>query len=791
MLILRFQIEEGGGGGQAELLEWCNSVLNPQGITVSDFKKSWQDGRAFCGLVNALEPGSIDLDLRTPDRAGENMDCAFDLGDKLFSFARILDAEDVLEEPDDLSIMCYVSFYRGYLKNNSAFAPLCYAEGLGLTTAVTSKPAEFTVFAVNQGGERATTGKAPVRCRLIDENGEEVAKVVVADNKNGTYSCRYTSEIPGVFKLHICIRNDDIKASPFSPNVLPGEPSPGNTVASGDGLTTATAGVKAEFTIHAKDITGADITEGGTSISGALRDPTGDIPIDVKDNGDGTYSCSYVPKTSGPVQLDVNMSTKAFGEGPIAGAPFTPVIKPSTADPSRSIATGEGVEGAQSGEESNLRVQARDKFDNDLITGGDKVAATLSFQPLSGGAAVKHEVGIVDNGNGTYDLAYTPTKVGNYDLLITIDGKPIKDMPVSVSVLPGRFSPMECTFDGLDLDGNGRRIVTAGKTDTFNVIAKDANGNQLQEGGLNIEGILGGTADVSVMCADNGDGTYSVSYTPTLVGPYQLEVKVEGQTIGGGKNPFPILVISGAADASRSIASGPGLTEAKIGEVNQFTIEARDAHDNPVTMGGANIGGTLELDGEVIPIEAVDNGDGTYTCSYPAVAKAGTYKITPTLDGHPVKDAPFELVVAAGIASPESSEVTLAQNHFAGLVGATVQLRDEKLNPLEGSMGDVVLARLLPLSRVPVHVVDNGDGVYDTTYPAGITGNVELSIAANGSPVPGSPWQVNVMDFPQPASVQAQWNSLLPASGSVLLKLLKHSSNRDAQNFYAELASKK
>lgn len=78
----------------------------------------------------------------------------------------MLDAIDVLEEPDDLSIMCYVSFYRGYLKNNSAFAPLCYAEGPGLTNAVTSKPAEFTVFAVNQAGERSTT----VRNEQCDTN---------------------------------------------------------------------------------------------------------------------------------------------------------------------------------------------------------------------------------------------------------------------------------------------------------------------------------------------------------------------------------------------------------------------------------------------------------------------------------------------------------------------------------------------------------------------------------------------------------------------------------------------
>ena len=62
-------------------------------------------------------------------------------------------------------------------------------------------------------------------------------------------------------------------------------------------------------------MTGGVISEGGTEISGVLKDPAGDIPVTVVDNGDGTYTCSYVPRTSGPIPLEVNMKTNAFGEG--------------------------------------------------------------------------------------------------------------------------------------------------------------------------------------------------------------------------------------------------------------------------------------------------------------------------------------------------------------------------------------------------------------------------------------------------------------------------------------------
>ncbi len=43
-------------------------------------------------------------------------------------------------------------------------------------------------------------GKAPIRCKLTNDNDEEVCKVIVADNKDGTYSCKYEHHrFPGNF----------------------------------------------------------------------------------------------------------------------------------------------------------------------------------------------------------------------------------------------------------------------------------------------------------------------------------------------------------------------------------------------------------------------------------------------------------------------------------------------------------------------------------------------------------------------------------------------------------------
>lgn len=117
------------------------------------------------------------------------------------------------------------------------------------------------------------------------------------------------------------------------------------------------------------------------------------------------------------------------------------------------------------------------------------------------------------------------------------------------------------------------------------------------------------------------------------------------------------MVIPAAPCAATSTASGDGIATAKIGENNQFVVHTRDAYENEVTMGGADVAGSLTAEGvEPVVVEAgmfetkkkkqsliylADNGDGSYTCTYPSLTKAGTYQLVPTIAGQPIKDAPF------------------------------------------------------------------------------------------------------------------------------------------------------
>jgi filamin len=670
-LILRFQImaeDEESAGARAALLEWCNSVLNPQGLYVKNFTHDWQDGRSFCGLVNAIEPNNIPLNTVPASEAEKNMNRAFTSAEQLFGFPQVLDAIDVIENPDDLSIMTYVSYFRAYMLANNAYGPNCVAEGPGLTEATTFEKAPFTITTYNEEGERVERGGAMVKAFLKDEAGAEVTKVNITDNRNGTYSAFYVAERPGRFTLEVIVKKDNIKNSPFHPNVKPGEPFPGNCEAHGPGISNATAGVEVGFTVVTKDISGNVIPRGGANVSAVLHDPKGDIKVNIKDNNDGTYSATYTPKSAGTSRLDVIVATQHNGTGHIKNSPF------------------------------------------------------------------------------------------------------------SVNIVPGKADPNNFEWEGLELDADGRRVVVAGTTDQFKVIAKDANGNRLTAGGLNVNGkISNGPAPVDVKVQDHNDGSYGLSYSPVKVGDYQFLVSLDATPIGGKKNPFIVRCIPAEVSPPHSTAAGESLKHGVAGKENGFDVQAKDRFENLLVKGGDTLKVDLvnDEDGSAIQGEVKDNGDGTYHGSYAKATKAGKYTLTPTINGKPIKDAPFHVTISAG--EPSGEHFTIegldldADGNQVVVAGVTekftVVSRDQFGNKTGRSGLNVAGKISSGPAEVKVETHDNKDGSYALSYTPIKTGKYSFQVNYENKPIGGGRNPFGLVTIPADPHGPTS-----PASGSGLTK---------------------
>lgn len=118
-LILRFQLSKHLDFEQYDLksikeslLLWCrNRVKHLEFVEIVDFQQSWQNGWAFIALVHSFRPESLNIDGLRRRENRELLAIAFDTAYQQLLIPKILDIDDVINEPDENSILTYVSFF--------------------------------------------------------------------------------------------------------------------------------------------------------------------------------------------------------------------------------------------------------------------------------------------------------------------------------------------------------------------------------------------------------------------------------------------------------------------------------------------------------------------------------------------------------------------------------------------------------------------------------------------------------------------------------------------------------
>ncbi|MCJ1428515.1 hypothetical protein MMC29_006425 [Sticta canariensis] len=116
-LILRFtisDINEEGMTAKEGLLLWCQrKTACYDEVEVRDFSASWNDGLAFCALLDIHRPDLIDFDKLDKNDHRGNMQLAFDIASKEIGIPDLLDVEDVCDvaKPDERSLMTYIAYW--------------------------------------------------------------------------------------------------------------------------------------------------------------------------------------------------------------------------------------------------------------------------------------------------------------------------------------------------------------------------------------------------------------------------------------------------------------------------------------------------------------------------------------------------------------------------------------------------------------------------------------------------------------------------------------------------------
>ncbi|KAM6320917.1 LOW QUALITY PROTEIN: filamin-C [Aegotheles albertisi] len=575
------------------------------------------------------------------------------------------------------------------------------AWGPGLEGGVVGRAAEFVVEAI--GTEVGTLG--------FSIEGPSQAKIECDDRGDGSCDVRYWPTEAGPYAVHVVCDDEDIKDSPFMADIRPAPPDcwPDKVPAP-----------------HAVGCHWVPLgASGSPHPPWCLQDAEGcPIDIKVKDNGDGTYHCVYVPTkaikhtiiiTWGGVNTPRSPFRVSVGEG---------------SHPGRVKVYGPGVEktGLKANEPTYFTVDCSEAGQGDVSIG-------LKCAPgVVGPLEADIDFDIIKNDNDTFTVKYTPPGAGLYTIMVLFANQEIPSSPFRITVGPAHdASKVKAEGPGISPTG-----VEEGQPTHFRVQTRGAGKAPLD---VKFGGAGPGPAVKDFELIDNHDYSYTAKYCPTRQGPLSVAVTYGGDPIP--HSPFPVTV---APPLQLSKVKVQGLnSKAEVGRPQEFSVETQ----------GAGGRGQLEVTvtgpaGRPLPVHlgpAPPGGPHPAAFTPPA---EGLYRVLVTYDGHPL---PGGALPVEALPPPDPNKVCATGPGLrGGRVGVPAPFTIDTKGAGTGGLGLTVEGP----SEATIECQDNGDGSCAVSYLPTAPGDYNINILFAGHHVPGSPFKAKVTPSFDPSKVTAR-----------------------------------
>jgi adhesin/invasin len=390
-----------------------------------------------------------------------------------------------------------------------SLSPSSFAVGGTSTVTLTAKDAN---------GVAATTGGSTVLFSLGAGTGQGTFSTVI-DNGNGTYTATLTGTTAGANTVTATLGGQAVTSTAPSFTVTPAA-----TITTAD-ATKSTVAIApssvaidgtATVTLTARDANGVALTSGGSDVAFAIGDGTGDGTFDeVTDNGNGTYTATFTGTTAG-----TNTITATLDGADVTTTAPTVTVVPPMADPAQSVIEVD-IPAMQVGDTAEITLTANDASGTQLDAGGSTVVFSLGN---GAGRGIFDDV--IDNDDGTYTATFTATTAGTNTITATIDGQPITSTAPTITVV----GPASLSRSLVSLAPTS---IANGATTTVTLTARDANGNQVTTGGSTVDFSLGNGAGTGTFddVTDNGDGTYTATFTATTAGTNTIRASLDDAAI--------------------------------------------------------------------------------------------------------------------------------------------------------------------------------------------------------------------------------------------------------------------
>jgi adhesin/invasin len=565
----------------------------------------------------------------------------------------------------------------------------------------------------------------------------------VTDNNNGTYTATFTGTTTGTNTITATIGGQAVTSTTPTLDVVGAVDLSQSTVSVSpasialDGTTTVT--------LTAKDANGNQEPTGGLTVLFSLGAGAAQGSFSaVTDNGNGTYTATFTSTTAGTNTITATIG----GQAVTSTAPTLTVVGPF--DPTQSTVSVSPASIQLNGT-TTVTLTAKDSSGDQETAGG----LTVAFA-LGSGAAQGTFGTVTDNGNGMYTATFTGTTAGANTITATIDGETVTSTAPTVTVV-GAVDPTQSTVSvspaSIQLNG----------TTTVTLTANDANGNQETVGGSTVVFSLGSGAAQGTFgtVTDNGNGTYTATFTGTAVGTNTVTATIGGQAV---TTAAPTVIVVGSVDPSQStISVNPASVQS--GGSTTVTLTAVDANGNQETVGGSTVVFSLGSGTAQGTFSSVtDNSNGTYTATFTGTT-AGANTITATIDGQTVTSAAPSITVTPGPADPTQTTVSVNPASIQSGATTTVTLTAVDANGNQETTGGSTVVFGLGNGSAQGDfgtVTDNGDGTYTATFIGTTAGANTITATIDGQTVTSSLPSITVT--PGPVDPSQTTVAVAPAS---------------------------